>query len=176
VVGHQHVGVADIAVGGERVGHIHVALDGEGLHEVELAPFDVAEMHIEYLAALAEPADHAEDLAGRIVEHLGDGVLAEIEPGPECACRRQPAMRSPWQRDGGDRLDILGQESAQGEGPDPRWWWRWVVGDPKSNFRLSTRPERSNATVDAASRSARRLTRALVNRRGAIPVQFFSLM
>src|SRR5437764_7757182 len=37
-------------------------------------------MHIEDLAAPAEPADHVEDLAGRIVEHLGDRALAEIEP------------------------------------------------------------------------------------------------
>jgi hypothetical protein len=53
---------------------------GEGLHEVELAPLDVAEMHIEDLAALAEPADYHEDLAGGVVEHLGDRTLAEIEP------------------------------------------------------------------------------------------------
>jgi hypothetical protein len=27
-----------------------------------------------------KPADHREDLARRVVEHLGDGPLAEIEP------------------------------------------------------------------------------------------------
>src|SRR3984893_2926506 len=80
VVGHQHVGVADIAIGGERTGHVDVALVGEGLDEVELLPLDVAEMHVEDLAALAEPADHLEDLAGGVVEHLGDVALTEIEP------------------------------------------------------------------------------------------------
>jgi len=54
VVGHQHVGVADIAIGGERAGHVHVAFVGEGLHEVELLPFDVAEMDVEDLGPLAE--------------------------------------------------------------------------------------------------------------------------
>jgi len=44
------------------------------------SPFDVAEMHVEDLAALAEPADHREDLAGRVIEHLGDGTLAEMRP------------------------------------------------------------------------------------------------
>jgi hypothetical protein len=33
VVGHQHVGIADIAIGGECVGHVDVALVGERLHE-----------------------------------------------------------------------------------------------------------------------------------------------
>ena len=47
----------------ERAGHVHVALVRERLHEVELLPLDVAEMHVEDLAALAEPADHVEDLA-----------------------------------------------------------------------------------------------------------------
>ena len=37
VVGHQHVAVADIAIEGECLRHVHVALVGEGLHEVELA-------------------------------------------------------------------------------------------------------------------------------------------
>ena len=37
-------------------------------------------MHVEGLAALAEPSDHVEDLAGRVVEHLRDRALAEIEP------------------------------------------------------------------------------------------------
>jgi hypothetical protein len=37
-------------------------------------------MDVEDLAALAEPADHLEDLGGRVVEHLGDRALAEIEP------------------------------------------------------------------------------------------------
>ena len=80
MVGHQHVGVADIAIGGERARHVHIALVGEGLHEVELLPFDVAEMDVEDLGPLAEPVDHCEDLARRVVEHLGDRPLAEIEP------------------------------------------------------------------------------------------------
>ena len=41
MVGHQHLGVADIAICGECLGHVHIALVGEGLHEVELLPFDV---------------------------------------------------------------------------------------------------------------------------------------
>ncbi len=44
-----------------------------------LRPLDVPEVHVEDLAALAEPADHVEDLTGWVVEHLGDGALAEIE-------------------------------------------------------------------------------------------------
>src|ERR1700720_4094248 len=70
VVGHQHVGVADIAISGEGAGHIHVALVGEGLHEVELMSLDVAEMDVEDLAALAKPADYGEDLVGRVVEPI----------------------------------------------------------------------------------------------------------
>src|SRR5215475_8109305 len=61
VVGHQHVGVADIAVDGERAGHVHVAFVRESFHKVELASFDVAEMHVEDLAPRAEPADYVED-------------------------------------------------------------------------------------------------------------------
>jgi hypothetical protein len=36
-------------------------------------------MYIEQLVALAEPADHIEDLASGIIEHRRDGALAEIE-------------------------------------------------------------------------------------------------
>jgi hypothetical protein len=39
---------------------------GKGLHEVELPSFDVAEIDVEDLGPLAEPADHREDLAGRL--------------------------------------------------------------------------------------------------------------
>src|SRR5262249_23177719 len=77
VVGHQHVGVADIAVDAERAGHVHVAFVRERFHKVELASFDVAEMHVEDLAPRAEPADYVEDLAGRVVEHLGHRTLTE---------------------------------------------------------------------------------------------------
>jgi hypothetical protein len=38
VVGHQHPGVADIAIGGERAGHVDVALVGERLDEVDFPP------------------------------------------------------------------------------------------------------------------------------------------
>src|SRR5436853_34966 len=37
-------------------------------------------MHVEDLAARAEPADHVADLAARIVHHLPDRALAEVEP------------------------------------------------------------------------------------------------
>jgi hypothetical protein len=33
-------------------------------------------MHVEDLAALAEPADYIEDLVRRVVEHLGDHIWA----------------------------------------------------------------------------------------------------
>jgi hypothetical protein len=42
-------------------------------------PLNVAEMHVEDLAALAEPADHIEYLAGRVVEHLRDCISAPKE-------------------------------------------------------------------------------------------------
>src|SRR5262249_35411118 len=63
MVQHQHVLVADVAIGRERASHVHVTLVGEGFHEVEPATPDVAEMYVEQLAAFAEPADHIEDLA-----------------------------------------------------------------------------------------------------------------
>jgi hypothetical protein len=53
---------------------------GKASHEVELLPLDVTEMDIEDLAARSEPTDYVEDLVGRVVELLGDGALAEIEP------------------------------------------------------------------------------------------------
>jgi len=74
------LGVADIAISGERAGHIHVALVGEGLHEVELMSLDVAEMDVEDLGPLAEPADHREDLARRVIEHLGQLYPGSNEP------------------------------------------------------------------------------------------------
>jgi hypothetical protein len=43
-------------------------------------------MHVEDLAPLAEPADDLEDLAPGVVEHLGDGALAEIEPVIGLSC------------------------------------------------------------------------------------------
>src|SRR5215467_7049805 len=80
VVRHQHVGIADIAIEGEGARHVHVALVGKGLHEIELPPPDVAQMHVEDLLPPAEPADYVENLAGGVVEHFGDRALAEIEP------------------------------------------------------------------------------------------------
>jgi hypothetical protein len=56
------------------------ALVGEGLHEVELPSLDVAEMDVEDLAALAEPLDYVEDLAGGLVEHLGDRTWQKLSP------------------------------------------------------------------------------------------------
>jgi hypothetical protein len=46
---------------------------------MSMSPPDVAEMHVEQLAALPKPADHIEDLAAGFIEHRRDGALAEIE-------------------------------------------------------------------------------------------------
>ena len=79
MVRHQHVAVADIVVCRERSRHVHVALIRERFHEVEPASPDVAKMHVEQFAALAEPADNIKDLAAGIVEHRRNRALAEVE-------------------------------------------------------------------------------------------------
>ena len=60
----------------------HVAFVGKSFDEAEFAAFDVAEVDVEQLAALAEPADGVADLLARIVETLADRADAEIEPMP----------------------------------------------------------------------------------------------
>ena len=48
--------------------------------KASLRAANVAEVDVEDLLALAEPADHVGDLVGRIVEHLADRSLAEVQP------------------------------------------------------------------------------------------------
>jgi hypothetical protein len=50
-------------------------------------------MDVEDLAALAEPLDYVEDLARRVVEHLGDRALAEIEPVIGALVHRDKALQ-----------------------------------------------------------------------------------
>ena len=76
---HQHVGVADIAVGGDARGMSMSPSSGKAA-ESSLCPLMLRKCTLEDLAALAEPADRLEDLAAWIVEHLGESPLAEIEP------------------------------------------------------------------------------------------------
>src|SRR5688572_21134530 len=62
VVRHHHAVVADFLVDAHRLQHVDAAVVDEGLTEVEEAPFDVAEVHVENLLARAEIADYIVDL------------------------------------------------------------------------------------------------------------------
>ena len=80
VIGHQHVGVANLFVDLDRLDEIDVAFVGIDFDELIAMPADVAEMNIEDLFARAEVADDIEDFDARIREHLRDCALAEVEP------------------------------------------------------------------------------------------------
>ena len=79
VVGHDHVAVAHLLEGAQRLEHVHVALVGEHFHEVAEAALDVAEVDVEDLVALAEVADHVVDLRGRVLQRLREAAEAEVE-------------------------------------------------------------------------------------------------
>src|SRR5262249_3576035 len=79
VVGHDHAVVTDLLVDAHAADHVHVAVVGERLAEVEEAALDVAEVDVEDLPAAAEPADDLVDLLARLLEHLGHRPLAEVQ-------------------------------------------------------------------------------------------------
>src|SRR5207247_10820065 len=62
-----------------RLQHVHVAVIDERFLKIEEPAADVAEMDVEDLLASAEPADDVEDLIARLLEHLSDRTLAEVE-------------------------------------------------------------------------------------------------
>jgi hypothetical protein len=71
-------------------------------------------MDIEQFAALAKPPDHVKDFACRILQHLADGTLAEIEPVIRAFVHRykalEPVDRAEHARDTaitGGRVGIL---------------------------------------------------------------------
>src|SRR5207302_10161858 len=80
VAGHQKVGVAHITVHLDCLYEIDVALVRERFDEVVAMPANIAEMDVEDLFAGAEVTDYVIELLTRLVEHLGDGALAEIQP------------------------------------------------------------------------------------------------
>ena len=79
VVGHQHVGVADLLVDVDGFDEIHVAFVGIDFDEVVAMAANVAEMHVENLLARAEVADDVEDFDVGIFEIFGDGSLAKVQ-------------------------------------------------------------------------------------------------
>src|SRR5206468_2730062 len=52
----------------------------ERLLEPQEAAADVAEMYVEDFPARAKVADDVVDLLSRLLEHLADGALAEVQP------------------------------------------------------------------------------------------------
>ena len=63
VVGHEHVGIADLLVHLDRLHEIDVAFVGKDLDEVVAMAANVAEMDVEDFFARAEVADDVEDFA-----------------------------------------------------------------------------------------------------------------
>src|ERR1035438_7016406 len=82
MIGHHHVGIADLLVDPKRLYEIDIAFVREDLHKVVAMPANVAEVHVEDLLASSEVADDVKNLDTRILEIFGDGPLAEVEPVP----------------------------------------------------------------------------------------------
>src|SRR5581483_6252735 len=81
MIGHQEILIADFAIDFQRLDEIHIALVRKHLgDEIVAAAADIAEMDIEDLLAAAEPADHIADLVIGMIEALGYGALAEVQP------------------------------------------------------------------------------------------------
>ena len=79
MIGHEHVGIADLLVDVNGLHEIDVAFVGIDLDEVVAMAADIAEVHVEDLLARAEVADDIEDFDARILEIFRDGSLAEVE-------------------------------------------------------------------------------------------------
>src|SRR5437867_11630645 len=84
-LGHRHVvraqgaRVAAALIGLDGLEHVDVAFVREGLLEVEVAAADVAEMDHEDAAGRCELLDHRDHGLARLLEHLRDRALAEVE-------------------------------------------------------------------------------------------------
>src|SRR5690349_10363549 len=62
VVRHQHSVVADFLISPGGLEHVHIAIVGESLREIEKASADIPEVHIEYPLPTAEITDDIVDL------------------------------------------------------------------------------------------------------------------
>src|ERR1017187_2053090 len=82
MIGHHHVGIANLLVDPKRLHEIDIAFVGEDLHKVVAMSANVAEVHVEDLLSRAEVADDVKDFNARIVNSFRDRSLTEIEPVP----------------------------------------------------------------------------------------------
>lgn len=78
MVRHQHIAVADIAVGRERARHIHVALGRERFPEVTPVSPEFVEMRVEQFAALAEPADNTKAMDNGLTQTEAGEVITQL--------------------------------------------------------------------------------------------------
>src|ERR1019366_4617116 len=79
MIGHQHVGIANLLVHLDRLHKVDIALIRKHLDKVVPAPANIAEMDVEYLFARAKVANHIKYLDARILQVLRDGSLAEVQ-------------------------------------------------------------------------------------------------
>src|ERR1039457_1287977 len=79
VIRHDHAVVTNLFVDAHGLDHIHVAFVGKGFTEIEEAALDISEVNVEHLVPLAEVADDVKNFHARLLQHLGDGPLAEVQ-------------------------------------------------------------------------------------------------
>src|SRR5207245_5161489 len=80
VVRHHHAVEADLFIDAHRFQHVDVTVVDKCFLEIEETSTDVSEMHVEDFLPAAKVADHVEDFLSRLLQHLRDSTLAEIQP------------------------------------------------------------------------------------------------
>src|ERR1700674_522041 len=80
MIGHEHVGIADLLVNLDRFDEIDIAFVREDLDKIVSVTPDITKVYVEDFLASAEITNNIENLHRRVLEIFGDGSLAEVKP------------------------------------------------------------------------------------------------